>query len=89
MKIYIVWFSTGNCSDRINEIDKVFDSGNKAYAYCKSKNDFLTEHGLNENDCCYMSEKYSYKQHISKIIGHEIDYTGASYNVEGPFDVEE
>lgn len=88
MEVYIVYFNTGEYEDKIHQIYKMLLNKDSAEILCKDMNDKLKEKNLHrsskQSDDAFEG-RYS-EENIS-LFGYSIDYTGASYSVEGPFKV--
>ena len=88
MKVYIVYFNTGEYEDAIHQIYKMLSNKNSAEILCKDMNDKLKEMNLHrsskQSDDAFEGR---YSEEIVSLFGYSIDYTGASYSVEGPFNV--
>jgi len=88
MEVYIVYFNTGEYEDVIHLIYKMLSDKDSAESLCKEMNDKLKEKNLHftskQSDNAF-EERYN-KENES-IFGYYIDYTGASYSMEGPFKV--
>ena len=89
MSVYIVHFTTGEYSDRSEHVDSVFGSKEKADAYVEEKSRLLDEYGLHSagNDSGTHDHDLRQSEEVLSLFGH-IDYTGARYYVDGPYEVE-
>jgi hypothetical protein len=91
MQIYIVHFTTGEYSDRSDRVDGVFDSKEKADRYLKEMTAALNELGLNNgiggNESNIGNSELRNSEEVLMRFGR-IDYTGARYYIEGPFDLQ-
>ena len=88
MEVYIVYFNTGEYEDAIHLIYKMLSNKDSAESLCKEMNDKLKEKNLHRtsNQLDNASET-RYSQENLSLFGYSVDYTGASYTVEGPFKV--
>jgi hypothetical protein len=88
MKVWVVWFGTGEYEDREEHIDCLFTSKVKADNYAIKKRKELNKLGLHiEGDC---SRRHDTDHRDSDAIRDKfgrIDYTGAWYDVSGPHEV--
>jgi len=85
MKVWIVYYSTGEYEDREDGVLKIFGSEKKAQAFLDEQIANLNKWGLNRNGDSSRRHDPDWRLKKSEEFGCHIDYTGARvYMVEYP-----
>jgi hypothetical protein len=87
LKVYLVFFCTGEYDDYHEYILKVFLNQEKAKQFADAENKWLNDRNLLYGNCSAAFE-LRHDQAVIDRFESGIDYTGANVKVVGPFDLE-
>lgn len=89
-QVYIVFFTTGEFEDRIDEVSKLFYSRTEAENYSDRMNSDLIQNRMHESNVGNIADYESRHSRETLIkYGSYVDYTGANFYVSGPFQIGE
>jgi len=86
--VYVAYFYTGEYDDAKEEPAKFFSSEDKARDYVDNQNNLLKEMGLHISSVPRKDFNDRHNAEVIEKFGFGIDYTGASYAMDGPYPIE-
>jgi hypothetical protein len=85
MKVYLVWFETGEYEDRRDIVMQVFDGKSKAEKYAAQMNKKLNDYGLSSEGDSSNRHNTQLRDQVAEEMGlggYGIDYVGGHFTAD-------